>query len=209
MPPTDQAPRTRASLILRLRNPDDLRAWQEFVEIYQPVIQALACKRGLQRADADDITQEVLARVAKSIDAWDPDPKKGSFRAWLATITRNLAIQFFRESGRRPKTGIESQIGRLLDDSSKGSVDDREFDLERERQLFLWAARKVRPRFEPKTWQAFWLTAVDGEKVAIVAEQLSTTKAQVYVARSRVMSLLKQTVEKTDFDTAVDGGRDG
>ena len=196
---------TRPSLILRLRNPDDLRAWQEFVEIYQPVIYAIARKRGLQEADAEDVTQDALTRIAKCIDHWDPDPAKGSFRGWLATITRNLVIQFFRESIRLPSSGLDSQIDELLDRSSNGSsTHAQEFDLERERQLFLWAARKVQPRFEPRTWQAFWLTAVEGQTVSSVADRLSTTKAQVYVARSRVMSLLKQTVERTEFDSMVE-----
>lgn len=205
MPRNDQAPETRPSLILRLRNPDDLRAWQEFAEIYQPVIHSLARKRGLQAADADDLTQEVLARVARSIDNWDPCPKKGTFRAWLATITRNLVVQSFRERSRRPTTGIDSQIERLLDDASSHPLSAREFDLQRERQLFLWAARRIEPRFQPKTWRAFWLSAVECQDVATVAEKLHTTKARVYVARSRVMSLLRQTVEGTEFDSVVDG----
>jgi len=204
MPPIDQAPQTRPSLILRLRKPDDFQAWQEFVEIYQPVIDALARKRGLQAADADDVTQEVLTRVARSIEKWDPDPSKGSFRAWLATITRNLVVQFFRDSSRLPVSGIDSQIGDIV----VKSVHPEEFDLERERQLFLWAARKVQPRFEPKTWKAFWSTAVDGKNIPDVADQLGITKAQVYVCRSRVMSLLKQTVERADFDSTEDWGHD-
>ena len=57
-----QTPSTRPSLILRLRNADDLRAWQEFVEIYQPVIHAIARKRCLQEADAEDVTQEDVFR---------------------------------------------------------------------------------------------------------------------------------------------------
>jgi len=207
MPSKYQAPQTRTSLILRLRNPEDLRAWQEFVEIYQPVIHSLALKRGLQSADADDVTQEVLSRVAGAIGEWDPDSGKGSFRAWLATVTRNLAVQFFREKQRRPVTGIDSLIGGLAEEGGN-QLDGEDFDQESERQLFLWAARKVQGRFEKRTWQAFWLTAVEGCDVASVAEQVGSTKAQVYVSRSRVMSLLKQTIEKTDFDTVIDGGHD-
>lgn len=203
---TNQAPNTRPSLILRLRDPADLLAWQEFVEIYQPTIKAFACKRGLQEADAADVTQEVLTRVARTIDTWDPNPGKGSFRAWLATITRNLVMQFFRESKRRPTTGVDSQLAESLDRSSDASLTVREFNLERERQLFLWAARKVHSRFEPKTWQMFWLTAVEGMDVGSVAEKFRTNRGQVYVARSRVMGLLRQTVERTDFDSVAEWG---
>jgi RNA polymerase sigma factor (sigma-70 family) len=189
----NQAPETRLSLILRLRNADDILAWREFVEIYGPVIRAMARNRGLQVADVDDVTQEVLARVAKSVERWEPDRDRGSFRGWLAAITRNLVIQSFRSRSRFPATGQDSQIVEW--------TEDKEFDLESERQLFRWAARKVQQQFEPKTWQAFWLTAVDGRSAESVAQQLGTTKAQIYVSRSRVMGQLKETIQRTQFDS--------
>jgi RNA polymerase sigma factor (sigma-70 family) len=189
----NQAPETRLSLILRLRNADDVLAWREFVEIYGPVIRAMARNRGLQVADVDDVTQEVLTRVAKSVERWEPDRDRGSFRGWLAAITRNLVIQSFRSRSRLPATGQDSQIVDL--------TEDKEFDLESERQLFRWAARKVQQQFEPKTWQAFWLTAVDGRSAESVAQQLGTTKAQIYVSRSRVMGQLKETIQRTQFDS--------
>ncbi len=203
----NQAPATRPSLILRLRKADDLCAWQEFVEIYQPVIRAFAIGRGLQPADADDVTQEVLTRVARSIDRWDPDPQRGSFRAWLATITRNLVIQFFREKTRQANVKeLDSAVVEGLENRPAHGLHAEQFDMERERQLFLWAARKVQPRFEPRTWQAFWRTAVLRQDVQQVAAALECTRAQVYVSRSRVMSLLRKTVQQTDFDAISEEG---
>ena len=204
MPSESQSPQTRYSLILRLRNRDDLQAWTDFVEVYHPLIHSLAVRRGLQSADADDVTQEVLTRVARSIDDWVPDPNRGSFRGWLATITRNQTVQCFRESSRRPTAGVDSQtVAELADpDGEKFTAD--EFDIEHERQLFAWAARKVQTRFEPRTWQAFWLTAVEQQPVEEVAEQIQMNRAQIYVARSRVMRQLKQTIEGTMFDSRHD-----
>ena len=94
-------PETRVSLILRIRNPDDMLAWQEFVEIYEPLIRSLAIRRGLQRADSDDVTQEVLTRIAKHIESWDAHSEHSSFRAWLATITKNQTIQYFGHGHQR------------------------------------------------------------------------------------------------------------
>jgi len=67
---------TRASLILRLPDASDVVAWDEFVAIYSPLIFRLARRQGLQPTDADDLVQEVLTTVSRSLqyplgDAWD------------------------------------------------------------------------------------------------------------------------------------------
>ena len=93
-------PTTRASLIVRLRTTDDAVAWQEFVDIYQPLVFRLARAKGLQTADALDTTQEVLARVAHVINGWDPNPELGTFRGWISRITRNLVVDFLRSQNR-------------------------------------------------------------------------------------------------------------
>src|SRR5438477_521039 len=85
-------PDTRASLIVRLPNAADARAWDEFLAIYGPLVYHLARRRGLQPADADDVVQEVLAAVSRSVEAWIARADRGQFRAWLLTIARNLAI---------------------------------------------------------------------------------------------------------------------
>ncbi len=199
MTPNRHDPETRASLILRLKNPGDIHAWQEFVEVYQPIVSSLARRKGLQKADADDVTQEVLVRVASHIDSWHSKPRPSSFRAWLATITRNQTIQFFRERGRRPTTGVTPQLVLEPEPSL-----ETEFDLEQNRQLFAWAARRVQGQFEDKTWKAFWLTAVIRNSVAETASLLNTTVAQIYVSRSRVMKALKLAVQESEFESEDD-----
>lgn len=196
-------PKTRASLILRLKDADDATAWQDFAEVYQPLIYSLARQRGLQEADAFDLTQEVLTRVARSIASWDPDPKRGTFRGWLATITRNMVVQFFRQNNRLPKTGNRTEIQVLLNNQPDQTQEADLFDLEHERQLFAWAAKKAQPLFHEKTWNAFWLTAVDGLSIAQAATQLDMNKGAIYVARSRVMDRLKKIVQRTQFDSIV------
>ena len=66
-------PETRASLILRLPDATDVEAWDEFVEIYRPLVYRVARGRGFQDADANDVAQEVLVAVAGAVDRWVPD----------------------------------------------------------------------------------------------------------------------------------------
>ena len=101
-------PLTRASLLVRLRDPNDADAWKEFVRLYASVIYGFARKRGLQDADAADLMQEVLRSVAGAVGRLDYDPLKGTFRGWLYSITRNKVYNFL-ESRRRQARGTATR----------------------------------------------------------------------------------------------------
>jgi RNA polymerase sigma-70 factor (ECF subfamily) len=62
-----EIPATRASLLVRLRDPHNRAAWREFVDLYAPLVYGYARKQGLQDADAADLSQEVLGAVAGAI----------------------------------------------------------------------------------------------------------------------------------------------
>src|SRR5580692_1764874 len=94
-------PTTRASLLLRLRDPQDHEAWLEFVSLYEPVAYRLLRRHGLQDADAREVMQEFFLSVSRSIDRWDSAKERGSFRAWLRRVVRNLVINWLRRRERR------------------------------------------------------------------------------------------------------------
>ncbi len=191
MPPQE----TRVSLILRVANEQDVLAWQQFVEIYQPLVFRIARSQGLQEADAHDLVQEVMTRVARSISNWDPDARRGTFRGWISTIARNLIIDFLRHRNRLPKTGDHSEIRKRIEQTPDHSAESSQFDLEYEKQVFAWAAAQVRDQVKEKTWQAFWRSSVEHQPVDVVAAGLGMTPGAVYIARCRVMSRLKDVVQ--------------
>jgi hypothetical protein len=67
------SPETRPSLLLRIRDADDRDAWEEFTDLYRPVICRVARLKGLLEADAEDLAQQVLLSVAGAIEGWKPD----------------------------------------------------------------------------------------------------------------------------------------
>src|SRR2546430_17610403 len=93
------SPATRASLLVRLRDPRDGRAWSEFVDLYAPLVYRFGCKQGLQDADAADLSQEALRAVAGAIGRLDYDPERGSVRGWLFTIGPNRLPAFPAKPG--------------------------------------------------------------------------------------------------------------
>jgi len=192
-----EVPETRQSLLLRLSDAQDHQAWTEFLAIYEPLIYRLATRNGFQDADARELTQEVLLAVAGAIDRWDPDPKRGSFRGWLFRIARNLMVNFLAKRRHRPQAIGDTDFNRLLNEQSANESDEsRYFDHEYKRQTFHWAAEQIRPEFRENTWQAFWLTSVDGEAVQEVAAKLNMSVGSVYVSRSRVMARLRKEIER-------------
>jgi len=178
-------PSTRASLILRLRKPGDLEAWGQFSEIYEPFIFRIARSRGLQDADARDLTQEVMVRVARSVRDWDPDQSKGSFRGWLSRITRNVVVDFMRSSARK------INVSEFVEDVAE-CPESELYDLELRKQAFVWASEKVKPTFKEATWHAFWMTAVENKSVTETAEATGLSVGAVYIAKSRAMAKLRQ-----------------
>ncbi len=194
-----EQPTTRASLLLRLRDPADDRAWVEFTDLYGPLIRRVARRGGLQDADAADLEQEVFRAVAGAIGRYDPDRARGSFRGWLLRIARNLLLNLLAAQRRRPMAGGGTDAAALLAAQPDPSAEDSAFfETEYRRRTFEWAATQVREEFRTPTWQAFWRTAVDGEEAAAVAADLGLSVGAVYVARSRVLARLRCKVEEVE-----------
>ena len=191
MPP---APETRPSLLVRLRDPGDGEAWQLFVDLYAPLVYGLARKRGLQDADAADLTQEVCRTVTDAVRRLEYDPRKGTFRGWLYTIARNRLCDLMERTCRQPRGSGDSDVQVFLEAQPDRSEERDVWEREYERQVFRWAADQVRDQFREATWKAFWLTAVDGKSVEEAGGSLGMSAGAVHIARSRVLARLKEVI---------------
>ena len=194
--PVDESPLTRASLLVQLRDGGNHAAWQEFVNLYGPVVYGFARKRGLQDADAADCMQDVLRSVSSSISRLEYDRRQGTFRGWLFTITRNKVFNFLSARRIRPQGSGDSSTGRLLAEQPDGGDAAAEaWESEYQRRLAAMAMERIKGEFADSTWQAFWLTAVEGLAAAEVAKRIKISAGAIYVAKSRVLARLKEEVE--------------
>lgn len=193
-----ETPATRLSLLVRLRDARDDRAWAQFVELYAPLVYGFARKHGLQDADAADLTQVVLQAVSGGIRRLDYDPQRGSFRGWFFTVVRNK-LRNFLAAQKQPGRGTGDSDVQLQLQQLPTREDDQTawWDQEYERRVFAWAAEQVRGAFQDSTWQAFWQTAVEGKTGPEVARALRMTVAAVYLAKGRVMARLKELIRET------------
>jgi RNA polymerase sigma-70 factor (ECF subfamily) len=193
-----QAPTTRATLLVRLRDAGDEDAWQQFLELYAPVVFRLYRRRGLQDADAADLTQDVLQAVAVGVSRLEYDPAKGTFRGWLYGIASNKWKDFLDRRRRHPQGTGDSAVVELIHAIPAAEDEAGQWEREYQQRLFSVAADKVRPVVGDSTWQAFWQTAVDGRPARDVARDLNMSVGAVYVAKSRVVARIKQHVTEIE-----------
>jgi RNA polymerase sigma-70 factor (ECF subfamily) len=182
-------PLTRPSLLVRIRDAGDREAWRQFVEVYAPLVYKFARRRGLQDADAADLTQDVLQAVAGASKRLVYDPERGTFRAWLYTVARNKLRNFLLARQRRRDEGDPHL---LEDQPAREEVElwEREY----EQRLFDWAVERVRGRFHEATWRAFWMTAVESRGAPEAAAELGMSVGAVYIAKSRVLARLRKEI---------------
>jgi RNA polymerase sigma-70 factor (ECF subfamily) len=187
------SPVTRPSLLVRLRDAADQRAWAEFVEIYTPLIFRFCRHRGLQEADAADVAQEVMRAVSRAIGGFDYQPEQGRFRSWLFTVTRNKFNNFLEKRRFEPQGTGATTVKDFLE-AQPCPERDEGWDREYHQRLFEWACGQIRGEFQDNTWQAFWRTAVEEESGDAVAQALGMSVGAVYVAKSRIRTRLRECI---------------
>ena len=192
---------TRITLLLRLRrDPGDAEAWAEFVGYYEGKILGWCRAWHLQDADARDVTQAVLLKLAVRMRDFTYDPDK-SFRAWLKTVTRHAWLAFREQQG---KLGQGSGDTRVLEQLySVAAGDDLVKRLEEgfDHELLVEAVRRVRLRVEPRTWEAFRLTVEEGQSGAAASARIGMRVSQVYVAKRRVQQMLRAALRDLENGT--------
>jgi RNA polymerase sigma-70 factor (ECF subfamily) len=191
--------RTSGTLLLRLRDLNDREAWTEFVNRYTPRLFGWCRKHGLQESDAADVSQEVLRKLVGAIRSFEYDPRRGSFRGWLKTVTNNAIRDFVASISRTGRGSGDSHAGSALAaivDPSAISELSATLDAAAELELLREAESRVQLRVQSHTWEAYRRTVLISEPASDVARQLNLDVTEVYVAKSRVLKYLREEVAR-------------
>jgi len=177
---------TSVSLLERLRQPDQPRAWERFVELYTPLLLYWARRLGLQEPDAADLVQEVFTLLVQKLPQFRYDRDR-SFRSWLRTVLVNKWREGHRD---RAATG-DAGTAALPDCPGPDNVAELE-EVDFQRHLIVRALELMQAEFQPTTWQACWEHVVRERTAADVARELNLSANAVYLATSRVLRRLRQ-----------------
>jgi RNA polymerase sigma-70 factor (ECF subfamily) len=191
----DSSQRTRASLLQRLQQEaPDPDAWAQFVQRYGPLLYRWCRSRGLQQADIEDVTQEVLAKLARRLRTFRYD-RQQSFRAYLITLAHYAWCDLLAD---RQQAALGTGDSKVLHELNNVEARDdlaRRLAEEFDQELLERAMQEVQALVEPQTWEAFRLTAQEGLSGAEAAARLNMAVTAVFKARSRVQQMLRERVE--------------
>lgn len=168
----------------------DADAWRRLVELYSPLVYHWCRRSRLSDADAADLLQEVFGSVWTGIAAFRHDRESDTFRGWLWTIAQNRLKNFYAKQARQWKAagGTSAQQQMLQAKWNSGEI----FEPTALGGLFYRAIERVRIEFEPRSWQAFWLTTAEDRSIEETAKNLGITPNAVYKARSRILRRLRE-----------------
>ncbi len=178
--------------------PLDQAAWDEFVDRYAPLVVNWCRRWGSQEADALDVTQVVLSKLAVQMRRFAYDPSR-SFRTWLRTV----ALNAWRDSldARRPDAASgRSETIELLKGLEARDDLVRRLEQQYDLELLEEASRRVRGRVQSKTWRAYELTAVEGASGAEAAALLVMSVGSVFMAKANVLRMLREEIRDLDDD---------
>lgn len=173
----------------------DPSQWSRLVETFGPIVYRWCRLSGVPESDSADVVQEVFSSVARGIAGFERKKETGSFRSWLATITRNRVRDHFRKAAVREQAeGGTEAFERLQQqaDSLEDSIDGDSINT----PLVSQVLKSVEAEFETTTWQAFWMTTVDDKPASLVAETTGLSVASVYQSKSRILRRLRMVMSE-------------
>jgi RNA polymerase sigma-70 factor (ECF subfamily) len=186
---------TNAHLIWRIRDGNDAAAWSRFVRQYEPLVLAVCRRHGLQQTDASDVVQEVFAAIAGAMPRFCYDAARGSFRSWLIKVTRSKLANYFQERRRHEAVAQAYGAAKTGDFEERPKI-ERDESLDGRWNLLDRVKAEIRCEFRAATWNAFWLTAMQGFSAQEVAGHLGISVQAVYIAKSRVLKRFRARVKE-------------
>ncbi len=191
---------TRYSLLSRLQDWNDQESWKDFFDTYWRLIYSIALKSGLTEAEAEDVVQETVICVAKDIDKFRRDRRLGSFKGWLRNLTRwRVADQLRKRDPNLVSGDANSGASTNMTEPAEIPVPvDPElesiWEAEWQSNLTKAALERVRRRVKEEHYQMFDLNVLREWPANRVARTLNVSIAQVYLAKHRILALLKKEV---------------
>ncbi len=175
---------TRISLLERIRDLEDGASWQEFDQIYRPLLYRYAMARGLDPEEAEEIAQQCMTAIAGGIKSFE---RRVSFRGWLHGMIDNKV----KDQLRKRKKEVEAKTHDFERPEGREGNPALLWERQWNRTHLLYCINQVRNEVAPTTFDAFDMYVLQGIPVTEISERLDMSANQIYVAKHRVIARIK------------------
>lgn len=169
-----------ASVLVARARAGDRAAFAALIEANYALIFRTAWKWSGDRADAEDIAQEVCVKLATAIDGFDG---RSAFSSWVYRITLNAVRDLQRSRARQARRGAE--FAEVSPDSAPASQEDTVAENQ------IWAAVRTLPAKQRDAVLLVYAEELSHAAAAsVMGVRESTVSWYVHEARKRLKDLL-------------------
>jgi RNA polymerase sigma-70 factor (ECF subfamily) len=157
--------------------------------VYTGYIKACLHRFGVNESDIEDVTQDVVIKVAGAVKRFEFRSERGGFRSWLKTVARNRAVDHIRQ--RPPRlSGFPLEA---LSATPSQEVEEREFDqsVSEVEDLYTRATLELSNYFQRESVEIF-LSLVRGASVSQIATEKGKSEAAIRQTKVRVLKKLRE-----------------
>ncbi len=183
---------TTTQVLEELKASDNELAWNKFCGYFRPVVINFAKKLGLSEADAEDAAQETMLAFLKTFKEGKYDKEKGRLSHWLFGVAKHVVLNL----------RAHQPLHKLVADKTTGTsfwdlIQDEQsvkhsWETEWRKMILTKCLEQARREVDPKVFRAFELYALLEIPIDKVSQQLEMSPNAVYIAKSRVLSRLRQ-----------------
>ncbi|MDP6504298.1 MAG: sigma-70 family RNA polymerase sigma factor [Planctomycetota bacterium] len=189
---------TRQSVLLRIREGDEI-GWEEFYELYSPLVRLRGSDRGLASAELDDLSQEVMVSIFQGEKQFRYDRARGRFRDYLRTIIDRRAIDLLRKRRENEQLDELKSYGREPESNDHHEM-ERRWELAWQEQMLRQGLFELEEESSVPSFQAFHRVVMCGQKPADVARELEMNVDNIYLIKHRLLKRLRDLIQDQELE---------
>jgi RNA polymerase sigma factor (sigma-70 family) len=191
---------TRHTLLQKLQLSEGDEYWSEFVSSYEGYIYLVIRNMGVDPATCEDLLQDVLVKLWKSLSSFKYEKEKCRFRTWLCVIIRNTVYNYFQSKANRNKQQNVNydEVAESIKMITQPEI-DKIAEVEWKSFLSNKAWDSIKDDFSPKAVQVFE-ASLDEDDTKVLSERFGISTNVVRVYKSRIRSVLLKEITRLNFE---------
>ncbi|EDM25648.1 probable RNA polymerase sigma factor Y [Lentisphaera araneosa HTCC2155] len=187
---------TRQTLLCKLIDSNDEKSWDDFVKYYEGYIYVVICNFNVDEDTAEDLLQDVLLKIWKSLPKYEYRKGECTFRTWLCLVIKSIVFNHFRKRSTKNQNQNISHEELLnnLESITEPEI-DKIAELEWKSYISSMAWENIKSEFNASTIEVFELS-LEQDDNALIAKKFAISVSSVRVYKSRVRKVLLREMSR-------------